>query len=43
MTLLRRPAKDEPCKCEQEAAEIIGMVGGTSGMLELPMEVANIT
>ena len=36
--LLRLPAEGE-----QEAAEIIGMAGGTSGMLELPMEVANIT
>ena len=35
--LLRLPAEGE-----QEAAEIIGMAGGASGMLELPMEVANV-
>ena len=45
VTPLRPPAEGEPCECEceQEAAEIVGMVGGTSGMLELPMEIANVT
>ena len=47
VTPLRPPAEGEPCEyeyeCEQEAAEIIGMAGGTSGMLELPMEIANVT
>ena len=39
VTLLRVPAEGEPCECEceQEAAAIVGMAGGTSGMLELPM------
>ena len=43
VTLLRLPAKGESyeyeceCECEQEAAAIVGMAGGASGMLELPM------
>ena len=39
VTLLRLPAEGELCECkyEQEAAAIVGMAGGTSGMLKLPM------
>ena len=41
-TPLRPPAEGEPCECEREAAEIVVMAEGTSRMIELPMEVANV-
>ena len=45
VTPLKLAAEGERCECEQEAAEIVGMGwwGTSSGILELPMEVPNVT
>ena len=40
--MLRLPADGEPCECEREAAEIVGMAEDTNGMLEVSMEVADV-
>ena len=45
VTPLRLPAEGEPYKWEWEweAAKIVGMAEGTSGMFELPMKVVEVT